>query len=103
MKVKKDILAVFKRVKPFNLFANDDLTPLKSRVLYVMSQAKKEFPCKVKFCVSRDGKVFMFLQPPNPNARSQRVFISSMQQLNEMCLKIFSLSTDNLFGGNSFE
>ena len=67
---KRDIISACRMVKPKNFYDNDDLTPLRSELLYVIRQAKKRHPSKIVACGSHDGKVFMFLKPPNPSARN---------------------------------
>ena len=99
--IKRDIISSCRTVKPEGLFANDDLTQLKSSILYALRQCKKKFPSKVAGCGSRDSRVFMYLKPPNPSARDQRVFIDSMHKLDELCTREFNISSQELLGNGT--
>ena len=99
--LKGDILSSCRTAKPQDLFANDDLTPLKASILYALRQAKKRFPMKIGGCASRDGRVFAYLRPPNPSARDQRIFIDSMIKLEELCTAELNISSSELLGNGT--
>ena len=93
---KSDILSACKTAKPKDLYANDDLTPFKASILYALRQVKRRFPDKVGACGSRDAKVYVFMKPPNPAARHQKVFVNNLQQLNELCTRNFGIAASEL-------
>ena len=96
--IKRDVLSSCRTIKPMNLFSNDDLTPMKSTILYALRQCKKRFPLKVAGCGSRDSRVFVYLKPPNPSARNQRMFIDNLFKLDEFCTREFNTSSSELLG-----
>ena len=55
---RTDLIQACKRVKPPGLFVNESLTPLKSRILFAVRQAKRRYPARVSGCGSHDGRVF---------------------------------------------
>ena len=99
--IKRDIISSCRTLKPANLFANDDLTPMKSSILYTLRQCKKRFPTKVAGCGSRDSRVFIYLKPPNPSARDQRVYIDNIFKLDELCTREFNMSSRELLGSSA--
>ena len=66
------------------LFANESLTPLRSKMFHALRKMKRETPT-VKGCTTRDGKMFAFTAPL-PNQRlDQRHFIADWDALMEFC------------------
>ena len=93
---KKDILLACRRVRPRGLFANEDLTPHRASLLFALRRAKKSANGKMTGCGSYNGRVFMYLQPPNPDARQQRVYVESFDKLKKLCLQELDISYDEL-------
>ena len=95
--IKKDILGACRGVKPLGLFINDDLIPSRATILFALRQAKKKFPSKIAAaCGSQDGRVFAFVKPPNPSAKNQKIFVNSMQKLEEFCSDTLNVQCENL-------
>ena len=86
---KVDILSACRTVKPADMYANDDLTPSKASLLYLIRSVKKKFPTKITACGSSDGRLYLFLKPPDSSARNQRVHINSLLQFNRICEQTF--------------
>lgn len=88
--LKSDILKACKTVKPVSMFINENLTPTRSTIMYVLRRAKRQFPEKISGSSSRDGKVFVWLKPPNANApdsKNTKMAINSYHRLDEFCTK----------------
>lgn len=81
--VKRDILMACKKVKPPNLFVNDDLTPVGNSIQYALRQAKKKFPTKVSGSGSHDGRVFAFVSSPNSSNGNVKIFFNTIPKLDE--------------------
>ena len=75
----RDIYAACKNMKP-PFFINDSLTPLRSKISFVLRQLKKKFPAKVKGCRSYDGKPRVFIAAEGPQTRSRNSTEASPQQ-----------------------
>ena len=89
--MKRDILEGCRRVKPQNLYINESLTPVRSTIMYVMRKARRQFPDRISGCNSIDGKVFVWVKPPNPSApqpRNTRTSVNTYQQLQKFCSDI---------------
>ena len=96
--IKKDIMSAFCTVKPAQLYANDDLTPHRAKLLYLLRVAKRKYANKITACGSVDCKVYAYLKPPNPLAKSQRVYINNMRKLEELCIRELNTSLALLTG-----
>ena len=82
---RDDLMSVCKRRKPHNLYANEDLTAYKANLLFSLRQVRKKSNGKITACGSMSGRVFAYLKPPNESGRNQRIFIDSMEKLDELC------------------
>ena len=85
---KLDLLASARRVRPANLFLNESLTPQRQNIAYALRKAKREFPTIISGTSSIDGKVFVWLKPPNPEARGARdtkMAINNYAALKNFC------------------
>ena len=98
---RNDILASCRKAKPADLYANEDLIPTRASILFALRQARRKFSHKVTGCGSIDGRVFLFLRPPNQSERSQRLFIDNLQKLDELCIREFGVSSDALLRPSS--
>ena len=90
---KRDIMSAFRTVKPKNLYANDDLTPQRARLLYLLRVAKRRCGGIITACGSIDGEVYVYLKPPNPTARSRRLLVNSMERLEDLCRRELNTNT----------
>ena len=98
---RDDVLSACRRVKPSNLFANEDLIPSRSRILFVLRHVKKKSNGVIVACGSQNGKIFAFLKSSNSSAQNQKVFINSMKFLDQICEREFGVSSALLCGDNN--
>ena len=82
---KNDILDASRKMKVPQLFINESLTPIRQTVAYVLRKAKKEFPNKVSGTSTRDGRVFVWLNPPSAEARPIKRAINTRHELEDFC------------------
>ena len=93
---KQSILSVCRSVKPADLYPNDDLTPLRAKLLYLLRRAKSRSNGKLVACGSSRGNVYAFIKPPNPTARNQKVYIKTMEKLNYLCSRELGIPLSEL-------
>ena len=93
---KNDIQAACRKVKPSGLYANDDLTPTRAKVLFLLRQAKKKSNGKVVSCGSIGGRVYAYVQPPDASSRSQRLFFNDVDKLESFCVRELGISVKNM-------
>ena len=93
---KIDLLAACRRVKPTDMYANDDLTPIRSNILFNLRHAKRRSDGKIVSCGSIDGKVYAYIKPSSPMARNQRMFINDVEKLEELCTRHLGISITEL-------
>ena len=84
---RDDVMTASKRTKPANLYANEDLTPQRSGILFALRHIRNKSNGKIAACGSFDGRVYAYIGPPSRTGRSQRVFIDSMPKLDKLCLR----------------
>ena len=99
--IKTDILNSCKEMKPQNFFANESLTPIRSKILYVLRQAKKHHN-KIASCKSIDGKVVVWVKPPRPNApgaRHTRVFLNTKASLERFLRDMLEVNISDIYSG----
>ena len=100
--IKSDILKLCKENRPQNLYVNESLTPLRSKILYVLRLAKRNHPNKIASCKSLDGKVVVWVKPPRPDAqgaRNTRVFINSKNGLEKFLHDLLEVSLQDIYDG----
>lgn len=97
---KKDIVSACRTVKPPDLYANDDLTPIRAKILYTLRKARRGYPTKISSCGSHDGRVFLYLKPPNPTGRAQKIFIGNQHELEDLCVRQLGASPNEIVAGN---
>ena len=73
-------------------------TPHRAKLLYLLGVAKRKYGGKIAACGSMDGNLFIYLKPPNPSAKNQRLFINSMRKLEELCVKELNTTLSTLTG-----
>ena len=47
-------------------------------------------------CGSTDGNVYAFLRPLNPSAKNQKVYVNSMQKLEQLCSRDLNVNVTSL-------
>ena len=83
--IKRDIQSACRSVKPSDIYANDDLTPLCANQLYLPRRAKRKANSKIVACGSSNGNIYAFIKCPKESAGSQKVYIKSMDRLESLC------------------
>lgn len=91
--LKHDLLKACKTVKPRNIFINESLTRTRNVALYGLRQAKKRFPDKIDGCGSSDGRVYVWVKPPNPDvplARNSKIFVNTSDRFSKFCTDVLN-------------
>ena len=96
---KRDILSACRTVKPSDLYANDDLTPLRANMLYLLRRAKSKSSGKLVACGSSNGNVYAFIKPPNDSGRNQKVYIKTMDKLKSLFDRELGITLSELTEG----
>ena len=97
--LKGDLIKACKRVKPPNLFINENLTRVRSTALFGLRQARKKFPDKIAGCGSYDGSVFLLAKPPNPsapNAKNSKVIVNTREKFCDICSNFLKCDPSDL-------
>ena len=95
--LKNDIIATSRSVKPDKLFFNENLSPIRNSIMFVLRKAKKDFPNIVSGCNSIDGSVFVWIKSPNhgaPGARDSKMRINDHNKLNYFCTEIIGSTVE---------
>ena len=92
---RNDVLFTCKRSRPTNLYANEDLTPHKSHILYVVRQMKDKSNGKIVACGSMNGRIYALIAPPNQSGKPQRVFLDSLDKLDELCQRELDITSSS--------
>ena len=88
--VKRDLMIACKTTKPPNLFVNESLTRTRSTVLFGLRQARKKHPNIIDGCGSSDGKVFVWIKPPKPDAplaKNTKIMVNTKERFVNLCEK----------------
>ena len=93
---KRDILLACRTVRPSDLYTNDDLTPLRANLLFLLRRAKSRANGKIVTCGSSNGNVYAFIKPPGELARNQKTYIKSMERLESLCDRELGISLREL-------
>ena len=95
---KRDILSAFRTKKPADFYANEDLIPLRAKLLYLLRRAKPRSNGKLVACGSSNGNVYAFIKPINDAPRNQKIFVKNMDKLESLCEKEFEFPLSVLTG-----
>ena len=82
---KNDIVDASRKMKVPQLFINESLTPIRQTIAYVLRKGRREFPDKVSGISTRDGRVFVWIKPPSPDARAIKRAINTRHELEDFC------------------
>ena len=84
--VKTSLIAACKTYKP-GFFINDDLSPQKQTIMYVLRQAKQQHPNIISGTASPDGRICAWIKPQTPEdgQRNRKVYINSLEKLRNFC------------------
>ena len=98
--VKKEVIAKSKQKKsPLRAF--ESLTPLRRKLLGILSSMKKKSPELVKGCTTLEGKVFAFTPPASGMTRDTRHYIPDMETLRSFCRAHIQLPLDEFLNATS--
>ena len=70
------------------LYVNESLTPTRSKILYVLRQAKNLSDSPITGTSTLNGRIFAHHKPSSSapeNARSQKTELNTMEKLKEFC------------------
>ena len=91
---KKDLLAAARRVKPNNLYINESLTAQRQTICFALRKAKKDYPNKISGVSTVDGRVFVWVKPPNAQDRAPRFQVNSFLALEDFCQRTLGVAKD---------
>ena len=83
-----DLLTAARRVKPQNLFLNESLTPQRQNISYGLRKAKRENPNIISGTSTFDGRVYVWVKPPNsdaPDSRDVKITLNSYVSFENFC------------------
>ena len=88
---KVDVLSSARRKKADNFYVNESLTPIAQTISYVLRKAKRQHPDKISGSTTFDGKNFVWVKPPNPNApgaKCSRHSVTNYERLSHFCARV---------------
>ena len=88
--MKSDLVSASRRMKAPDFYINESLTPLRQTISFVLRKAKREFPQLISGTATIEGKIYVWLHPPNPNApnaRPVRQQVSTHDRLEDFCTR----------------
>ena len=97
--LKYDLISASKSIKPMNIYINENPTPTKNNILFVLRLTRRKYPNIVSGCSTHDGKVYARVTPPNPEAtgaRDTKMFINTQKKLNLFCQKNLNIDAEEL-------
>ena len=95
----QDVIKTAKTVRPDKLYMNENLTPTKHKIMQTLRKCRRLYGEKVSGCSSRYGRVCVWIKPPNSHvegARNSRMFINSISELTDFCLKVLNVSLETI-------
>jgi len=87
--LKRDITFACKQTKP-NFYINEQLTPTRTTIMYVLRKAKREFPNQILNARSTDGNITLFLAADTPNSSPRRINVNTRATLEDILQKIIN-------------
>ena len=87
---KIDLISASRRMKVNQFYVNESLTPLRQTIAFILRKAKREFPEKISGCTTLEGKNYVWIPPPNPNApgaKATRLAVHTHDRLTQFCEK----------------
>ena len=82
---KNDLITACRRGKPTNFYINENLTPARSHILYILRQLRRRNGSKIDHCGSRDGKVYFWFKPNDDGGRNRKFYVNSIETLRKLC------------------
>ena len=89
---KQDMQSACRTLRPADLYANDDLTPTRANLLYLLRRAESKSNGRIVACGSLNGTVYALFSPLSDSARKQKVFINTMDRLESLCERELGVS-----------
>ena len=81
--LKNSIIMSSKKVKPIDLYVNENLTPTRAKIMSLIQKMRKENPSKLDGIGTREGRVYAWIKPPGPSFRNTKVFFDSITDIPE--------------------
>ena len=88
--IRKDILEAGRRMKADEFYVNEALTPTRRKIALILRHAKRDFPEIVSGSSTFDGKNYVWVHPPNRNARGAKAIkhaVHTYSRLEKFCLE----------------
>ena len=93
---KKDLIASSRRVRADGIYVQENLSPVRKSIMYVLRKAKRDFPNKVSGCASIDGNVYAWIKTGNTaGSRDIRMQVNDYVKLEKFCTEIISTSLND--------
>ena len=102
--VKYSLLQACKQQKPENLFLNESLTPIRSKIMFALRKMKRIENSRVTGCGSREGKVFAWIKHApgsSPGSRDIKVPVNTFSALKEFTRKYMNEDASKFVDINS--
>lgn len=90
--LKRDILFACRSIRP-NMYVNENLTPIRSTILYVLRRARRTCGDKIKGCSSIGGRIFAWTKPQegtHPGLNSVRMPVNTHMELETFCSNVLN-------------
>ena len=83
------IFRACKEHKP-SFYVNMSLTPLRSKIFYVLRQCKRRFPQKIDGCQNSAGNITLYLKtsPNSSNSRTEKKVVNTRQDLERILTEL---------------
>ena len=91
--IKSEIFSACKNHKP-PFYVNENLTPTRNKILYLLRNAKRMYPNRISSCKSFEGKVYVFIG--RAGERSRRLIVNSMERLDTILKEEIDTSLEAL-------
>lgn len=100
--LKTDILYACKEHRP-PFYVNENLTPIRNKIMYFLRQLKKKYPSKIHGCRSFNGNVTAFLPLPGSSSaastermRTRRVMVNTRRSFEELLRSELSVTLEDI-------
>ena len=97
-RIKTDVIRAFRAVKPTDLYANENLTQVRSRILFTLRQVKRNYPQILNGCGSQNGRVYAWIKQSDTSEKNIKIFINSLSKLESVCTEYLGVRPDEIVG-----
>ena len=94
---RTDLIRAAKTVKPPDFFINENLTPVRSKILFGLRRIKRKFPEKVASCGSMNGNVYIWMRSQGSAGKNFKLTINTQLKFSEICEKSFGITSEEIF------